>query len=130
MTPSPSSQEEARELSCDSGMSGEAAERAEMVWTNLPTRVPWTSLATHEKALVCHTLARLTRPTPDLGDVDELVEKAAKAFFAVTAIQVGRDPNGFEQLSPKSRELALEATRAALEATGLIALRAALDKKD
>jgi hypothetical protein len=70
------------------------------------------------------------RPTPGLGDVDELVEKAAKAFFAVTAIQVGRDPNGFEQLSPKSRELALEATRAALEATGLIALRAALDKKD
>jgi hypothetical protein len=44
---------------CDSGMSGETVARAEMVWTNLPTRVPWTSLATHEKALVCHTVAAL-----------------------------------------------------------------------
>jgi hypothetical protein len=61
------------ELPCDSGMNGDAVAMAEMVWTNLPTRVPWTSLATHEKALVCHTLARLTRPTDPGEDKVEAV---------------------------------------------------------
>jgi hypothetical protein len=60
MTVSPSP-EQLSELDADSGMSGDAVAQAEMVWANLPTRnLPWTSLATHEKALVCHTLARLT----------------------------------------------------------------------
>jgi hypothetical protein len=58
MTVSPSP-EQLSELDADSGMSGDAVAQAEMVWANLPT-LPWTSLATHEKALVCHTLARLT----------------------------------------------------------------------
>lgn len=43
----------------DSGMSGEAVDRAELLWANLPTGRKWTSLQTHEKALVCHTLARV-----------------------------------------------------------------------
>lgn len=44
----------------DSGMDGQSVERAELVWANLPTNRPWASLPTYEKALVCHTLARLT----------------------------------------------------------------------
>ena len=45
----------------DSGMDAASVERAEWLWANLPTGPrKWTSLATHEKALVCHTVARLT----------------------------------------------------------------------
>lgn len=40
----------------DSGMSGDAVTRAEWVWVNLPTRHSWSSLNTHEKALVCHVI--------------------------------------------------------------------------
>ena len=46
------------EASVDSGMDGASVEAAELFWANLPTRRKWASLATHEKALVCHTLAR------------------------------------------------------------------------
>jgi hypothetical protein len=55
----------------DSGMSGDAVERAEWFWTNLPTGRKWTGLATHEKALVCHQIARIT---PSLAAQDGLVE--------------------------------------------------------
>lgn len=41
-------------------MSGEAAERAEWLWAQLPTMRKWTSLPTHEKALVCHLVAALS----------------------------------------------------------------------
>ena len=41
----------------DSGMSGPDVERAGFLWANLPTGRKWTSLATHEKALVCHAVA-------------------------------------------------------------------------
>lgn len=51
----------------DSGMSGDAVERAEWFWTNLPTGRKWTGLATHEKALVCHQIARIT-PSPAAQD--------------------------------------------------------------
>lgn len=37
----------------DSGMNGEAVERAEWFWASLPTGRKWTSLATHEKAHTC-----------------------------------------------------------------------------
>jgi hypothetical protein len=62
----------------DSGMDGDTVERAEWLWVNLPTNKKWTSLATHEKALVCHTVAALSRPTPvpDAG----LVERTALAL--------------------------------------------------
>lgn len=64
-------------LPIDSGMSGDAVELAEMVWGNLPTgNRTWAGLATHEKALVCHTIARLQS-----AQVSKL-ESAAKAFLA------------------------------------------------
>jgi hypothetical protein len=69
----------------DSGMDGDTVERAEWLWVNLPTNKKWTSLATHEKALVCHTVAALSRPTPvpDAG----LVERFAKALSAASACE-------------------------------------------
>lgn len=45
------------QIDADSGMSGKEVERAELLWANLPTGRKWTSLATHEKALVCHIIA-------------------------------------------------------------------------
>ena len=48
-------------VEADSGMSGDVVDRAELVWTNLPTGRRWTSLATHEKALACHILASLSQ---------------------------------------------------------------------
>ncbi|WP_155262968.1 hypothetical protein [Sphingomonas segetis] len=67
---------------CDSGMSGETVARAEMVWTNLPTRVPWTSLATHEKALVCHTVAAL-----EAGCAGLVAENARQASLLKQALE-------------------------------------------
>ena len=49
------------DIEVDSGMSGNNVSRAEMVWTNLPTRRKWHELHTHEKALVCHVIARVAR---------------------------------------------------------------------
>jgi hypothetical protein len=52
----------------DSGMSGDAVALAEMVWAQLPVgNRSWAGLATHEKALVCHTLARLTALSRNQG---------------------------------------------------------------
>jgi hypothetical protein len=67
---------------CDSGMSGETVARAEMVWTNLPTRVPWTSLATHEKALVCHTVAALEAGCTGLVAENALLKRTFLAGHA------------------------------------------------
>jgi hypothetical protein len=48
----------------DSGMSGDAVAMAEAVWAQLPVgNHSWAGLATYEKALVCHTLARLRLST-------------------------------------------------------------------
>jgi hypothetical protein len=55
----------------DSGMSGDAVERAELFWAQLPINRKWTALQTHEKALVCHLLALAaspSRPSPSLPD--------------------------------------------------------------
>lgn len=68
------------DVPCDSGMSGDAVAEAEMFWANLPTRnLAWTSLHTHEKALVCHTIARLRaakieRLITELKEVREAVQ--------------------------------------------------------
>ncbi len=44
----------------DSGFSSENLSEAEALWANLPVgNRSWTGLATHEKALVCHTVQRL-----------------------------------------------------------------------
>ena len=51
-------------------MSSDAVERAEWFWANLPTGRKWAGLATHEKALVCHQIARIT---PSLATQDGLV---------------------------------------------------------
>jgi hypothetical protein len=69
----------------DSGMSGDAVTRAEWAWANLPTGRKWTSLATYEKALVCHTFARLTAiPDPEvMGEVKSVLEPFAKAADAM-----------------------------------------------
>lgn len=61
--------QQAAEEIVDSGMSGKTIERAEWLWANLPTGRKWTALQTHEKALVCHTLALIEAETR---------EKAAK----------------------------------------------------
>jgi hypothetical protein len=89
MTVSPSP-EQLSDLDADSGMSGDAVAQAEMVWANLPTRnLPWTSLATHEKALVCHTLARLTADALESAQAEiarlttvsgDMVEEMARAI--------------------------------------------------
>lgn len=41
----------------DSGMDAEAVEQAELLWAQLPVNRKWTSIPTHEKALVCHLLS-------------------------------------------------------------------------
>lgn len=56
----------------DSGMSGDAVKDAEWLWVNLPTRIKWTSLETHEKALVCHTVARLRAERPAVVVPDDV----------------------------------------------------------
>jgi hypothetical protein len=44
----------------DSGFTPENLAEAELLWANLPVgNRSWTGLATHEKALVCHTVQRL-----------------------------------------------------------------------
>lgn len=49
----------AHDVAVDSGMDGESIAGAEAFWANLPTGRKWTSLKTHEKALVCHQMDRL-----------------------------------------------------------------------
>jgi hypothetical protein len=46
------------EADVDGGFDGASVEAAETLWACLPQVRKWTSLATHEKALVIHTLAR------------------------------------------------------------------------
>lgn len=62
----------------DSGMDGQSVERAELVWTNLPTNRPWASLPTYEKALVCHTLARLTAQSGEGCSFEEMKAEEAR----------------------------------------------------
>ena len=54
----------------DSGFDGASVERAELAWANLPTTRNWTSLSTAEKALACHTFARLSRPSESAEAVE------------------------------------------------------------
>ena len=63
------------EAAVDSGMNGEAVQQAEWFWANLPTGRKWAGLATHEKALVCHQIARIAnQPPAQDGLVDALQE--------------------------------------------------------
>lgn len=45
------------EVTVDGGMDAEAVEQAELLWAQLPVIRKWTSIPTHEKALVCHLLS-------------------------------------------------------------------------
>ena len=56
---------------------------------------------------------------PSMTTDKQAVERAAKTLFAVTADQIGRDPNGYEQLSEHSKEQVREAALAVLEAASL-----------
>lgn len=49
------------DIEVDSSMLGNNVSRAEMVWTNLPTRRKFHELYPHEKALVCHVIASVAR---------------------------------------------------------------------
>jgi hypothetical protein len=97
-------------LPVDSGMSSDAVVRAELLWANLPTGKPWTSLSTAEKALVCHTLARLeARPTSTDPEVAALVERL-EADLAL--VQEGERPLPWVVHSGCSyRRIASEPTR-------------------
>lgn len=72
------------DLTVDSGMSGDAVAEAELLWASLPTgNRSWAGLATHEKALVCHTLARfrstaLTRLEADNARMRDAIIYAAE----------------------------------------------------
>jgi hypothetical protein len=71
-------------LGVDSGFSESNIEMAETAWANLPTGRKWTSLATHEKALVIHTLTRLSSPPPAVGgEVERLSQIASDMEDAV-----------------------------------------------
>jgi hypothetical protein len=87
--------EQLKDLPVDSGMSGEAVERAEWAWANLPVGPrKWTSLTTAEKALVCHVIARFT-PTDDRASI---FEECARVADAVAA----RPANGSYELAAQS----------------------------
>jgi hypothetical protein len=119
MTPSPSSQEEARELKacpfCGSDEIGvHPDERSVMLCDTCEAQGPRISFGEPLSAEGRWN----TRPTPDLGDVDELVtdlRAEAEAFRCDTFP------------SDEGNEIARKLTRAV---DTLIALRAALDKKD
>lgn len=64
----------------DSGMGGDLPERAEWLWASLPTTRKWTSLPTHEKAMVCHALSRVQPRWPSEGDKVELVNAIINAY--------------------------------------------------
>lgn len=86
------------EADVDGGFGGASVEAAETLWACLPQVRKWTSLATHEKALVIHTLARHRTNTttelvealrlalrvidddPAIDDWDEAVERARKSL--------------------------------------------------
>jgi hypothetical protein len=76
MTPNPH-REAGAALPIDSGMSGDAVAEAEAFWANLPAK-PWTSLSTHEKALVCHQIARLKALALEASHHAELVRIASE----------------------------------------------------
>jgi hypothetical protein len=122
MTPSPSSQEEARELKAcpfcgvDNPMSGSMKTKGAKGWWIECRDCPALMEADTEAEAIA---AWNVRPTPDLGD--DLVEKAALAM----AQEIGWST--FSHFDPNDMR---RVARAALEAAGLIALRAALDKKD
>jgi len=58
-TPAASQHSELADMPIDSGMDGKSIAGAEAFWAGLPTGRKWTSLKTHEKALVCHQMDRL-----------------------------------------------------------------------
>ena len=73
----------------DSGMSGDAVKDAEWLWVNLPTMIKWTSLKTHEKALVCHTVARLRAERPAVVVPGEVLEQArANRYTPVGSVRI------------------------------------------
>jgi hypothetical protein len=116
MTPSPSSQEEARELKAVCPKCGSDSWCISSIGAPLP--------AFHDERY-------LNRPTPDLGDVDELVEDArvradyltGYADTVAAAMYRGERPSGIWNLERAAVVLRKQADT-------IIALRAALDKKD
>lgn len=60
------------EAPVDGGFDGASVEAAETLWACLPHVRKWTSLATHEKALVIHTFARLSTQSAMQARIEEL----------------------------------------------------------
>lgn len=67
------------EAPVDGGFDGASVEAAETLWACLPHVRKWTSLATHEKALVIHTFARLSTQSAMQARIEEL-EAALEPF--------------------------------------------------
>lgn len=87
----PQAGDELASLPVDSGMDRDTVAKAEWLWANLPVGPrKWTSLATHEKALVCHTLSRFTTLTPaDTAQSDDPLGEGEN-FMQVRVSQDGR----------------------------------------
>lgn len=83
------------EVAIDSGMSGDAVERAEQLWANLPTGRKWNSLQTHEKALVCHMLERLAGPVQGAG-ADHVEVSAVDPIWRAIIQNVGYSPHPWD----------------------------------
>lgn len=60
------------EAPVDGGFDGASVEAAETLWACLPHVRKWTSLATHEKALVIHTFARLSTQSAMEARIEKL----------------------------------------------------------
>lgn len=61
-------------LDVDGGFGAERLEKVETLWANLPTARAWTSLGTHEKALVVHQLGALIDENARLRETLESIE--------------------------------------------------------
>ena len=68
------------EVTVDSGMDAEAVEQAELLWAQLPVIRKWTSIPTHEKALVCHLLSTY-RTEAEARGRREALEEVRKAVW-------------------------------------------------
>lgn len=80
MTDTPAPDVVVTEAPVDGGFDGASVEAAETLWACLPHVRKWTSLATHEKALVIHTFARLSTQSAMQARIEEL--EAALRFYA------------------------------------------------
>jgi len=67
------------EAPVDGGFDVASVEAAETLWACLPHGRKWTSLATHEKALVIHTFARLSTQSAKQARIEELEAALTRA---------------------------------------------------